>query len=182
MGNSGKEVCCFECEDHSQSKCKADASWLRLSCSNRGVVIHHADGFYCNLSSLCTKSRATHKEFSIFSREDAVCTKGEITCVCPPPLLSPFLKIQPIITLEGSVSHTFQRGGKNKVTVQVASGNAIVQDSRDITVKGECGGGGLQRALIGATLRMNMQRGRCRPVLPLERRRVHVSRTEPSNE
>ncbi|XP_075894513.1 VPS10 domain-containing receptor SorCS3 [Nelusetta ayraudi] len=42
---------------------------------------------------------------------------------------------EPIITLEGSVSHTFQRAGKNKVTVQVASGGAIVQDSRDITVK-----------------------------------------------
>lgn len=77
--------------------------------------------------------------------------KGEITYVCPPPLLSPFVKIQPIITLEGSVSHTFQRGGKNKVTVQVASGSAIVQDSRDVTVKGELGGGHLQSALIGAT-------------------------------
>lgn len=79
--------------------------------------------------------------------------------MCLPPLLSPFLKIQPIITLEGSVSHTFQRGGKNKVTVQVASGSTIVQDSRDITVKGELGGGDLQRALIGATQSpaMNMQ-------------------------
>lgn len=37
------------------------------------------------------------------------------------------------------------------MTVQVASGSTIVQDSRDITVKGELGGGGLQRALIGAT-------------------------------
>lgn len=59
----------------------------------------------------------------------------------------PVFEIQPIITLEGSVSHTFQRAGKNKVTVQVASGGAIVQDSRDITVKGELGAAALFKAL-----------------------------------
>ncbi|XP_058508169.1 VPS10 domain-containing receptor SorCS3 [Solea solea] len=42
---------------------------------------------------------------------------------------------EPIITLEGSISYTFQREGKNKVTVQVASGSNIVQDSKVITVK-----------------------------------------------
>eukprot|EP00064_Thunnus_orientalis_P000699 superscaffoldBa00000039_g700 len=42
---------------------------------------------------------------------------------------------EPIITLEGSISYTFQREGKNKVTVQVASGNAVMQDSKVITVK-----------------------------------------------
>lgn len=46
-------------------------------------------------------------------------------------------EIQPIITLEGSVSHTFHRLGKNKVTVQVACGSTVMQDSNVITVKGE---------------------------------------------
>lgn len=49
----------------------------------------------------------------------------------------PLFEIQPIITLEGSVSYTFQREGINKVTVQVASGGAIMQDAKVITVKGE---------------------------------------------
>uniref|UniRef100_A0A3Q3JX12 PKD domain-containing protein n=1 Tax=Monopterus albus TaxID=43700 RepID=A0A3Q3JX12_MONAL len=42
---------------------------------------------------------------------------------------------EPIITLEGSISYTFQREGKNKVTVQVASGSTVIQDSKVITVK-----------------------------------------------
>ncbi|KAM4591003.1 VPS10 domain-containing receptor SorCS3 [Odontesthes bonariensis] len=42
---------------------------------------------------------------------------------------------EPIITLEGSVSHTFHREGKNKVTVQVACGGTVMQDSKVITVK-----------------------------------------------
>ncbi|XP_034008056.1 VPS10 domain-containing receptor SorCS3 [Trematomus bernacchii] len=42
---------------------------------------------------------------------------------------------EPIITLEGSVSYTFQKGGNNKVTVQVASGSIILQDSKVLTVK-----------------------------------------------
>ncbi|XP_032397532.1 VPS10 domain-containing receptor SorCS3 isoform X1 [Etheostoma spectabile] len=42
---------------------------------------------------------------------------------------------EPIITLEGSISYTFQREGKNKVTVQVASGSTIMQDSKVITIK-----------------------------------------------
>lgn len=49
----------------------------------------------------------------------------------------PLFEIQPIITLEGSVSYTFQREGINKVTVQVASGGTIMQDAKVITVKGE---------------------------------------------
>lgn len=46
-------------------------------------------------------------------------------------------EIQPIITLEGSISYTFLKEGINKVTVQVASGGAIMQDAKVITVKGE---------------------------------------------
>ncbi|TNM99316.1 hypothetical protein fugu_012349 [Takifugu bimaculatus] len=42
---------------------------------------------------------------------------------------------EPIITLEGSMSYTFQREGINKVTVQVASGGTIMQDAKVITVK-----------------------------------------------
>ncbi|XP_077469354.1 VPS10 domain-containing receptor SorCS3-like [Stigmatopora argus] len=42
---------------------------------------------------------------------------------------------EPIITLDASISYTFQKEGTNKVTVQVASGSAVMQDSRDITVK-----------------------------------------------
>nr|XP_020486526.1 VPS10 domain-containing receptor SorCS3-like [Labrus bergylta] len=42
---------------------------------------------------------------------------------------------EPIITLDGSISYTFQKEGKNKVTVQVASGSTIIQDSKVITVK-----------------------------------------------
>lgn len=49
----------------------------------------------------------------------------------------PPFEIQPVITLEGSVSYTFQREGINKVTVQVASGGTIMQDAKVITVKGE---------------------------------------------
>lgn len=42
---------------------------------------------------------------------------------------------EPLITLEGSISYTFQRVGRNKVTVQVASGSNVMQDSQVITVK-----------------------------------------------
>lgn len=42
---------------------------------------------------------------------------------------------EPLITLEGSISHTFQRAGRNKVTVQVALGSSVMQDSQVITVK-----------------------------------------------
>nr|XP_057914257.1 VPS10 domain-containing receptor SorCS3 [Doryrhamphus excisus] len=42
---------------------------------------------------------------------------------------------EPIITLEGSISYTFQKEGTNKVTVQVASGSTVMQDSRVLTVK-----------------------------------------------
>ncbi|XP_034040761.1 VPS10 domain-containing receptor SorCS3 [Thalassophryne amazonica] len=42
---------------------------------------------------------------------------------------------EPIISLEGSITYRFQREGKNKVTVQVACGNTIMQDSKVITVK-----------------------------------------------
>ncbi|KAJ0067047.1 hypothetical protein NL108_008949, partial [Boleophthalmus pectinirostris] len=42
---------------------------------------------------------------------------------------------EPLITLEGRTSYTFQRVGQNKVTVQVASGSNVMQDSKVITVK-----------------------------------------------
>lgn len=42
---------------------------------------------------------------------------------------------EPLITLEASISYTFQRVGRNKVTVQVASGSNVMQDSQVITVK-----------------------------------------------
>ncbi|XP_004077390.2 VPS10 domain-containing receptor SorCS3 [Oryzias latipes] len=42
---------------------------------------------------------------------------------------------EPIITLEGSISHTFHRVGKNKVTLQVACGSTVMQDSKVITVR-----------------------------------------------
>ncbi|XP_077586040.1 VPS10 domain-containing receptor SorCS3-like [Stigmatopora nigra] len=42
---------------------------------------------------------------------------------------------EPIITLDATISYTFQKEGTNKVTVQVASGSTVMQDSRDITVK-----------------------------------------------
>ncbi|XP_038126140.1 VPS10 domain-containing receptor SorCS3-like [Cyprinodon tularosa] len=42
---------------------------------------------------------------------------------------------EPIITLEGSISHMFLREGKNKVTVQVACGSTVLEDSKVITVK-----------------------------------------------
>lgn len=42
---------------------------------------------------------------------------------------------EPLITLGGSISYTFQRVGRNKVTVQVASGGNVMQDSQIITVK-----------------------------------------------
>ncbi|XP_047208528.1 VPS10 domain-containing receptor SorCS3-like [Girardinichthys multiradiatus] len=42
---------------------------------------------------------------------------------------------EPIITLDGSISHMFLREGKNRVTVQVASGSTVLEDSKVITVK-----------------------------------------------
>ncbi|XP_032409521.1 VPS10 domain-containing receptor SorCS3 isoform X1 [Xiphophorus hellerii] len=42
---------------------------------------------------------------------------------------------EPIITLEGSISHMFLREGENKVTVQVACGSSVLEDSKVITVK-----------------------------------------------
>ncbi|XP_030235756.1 VPS10 domain-containing receptor SorCS3 isoform X2 [Gadus morhua] len=42
---------------------------------------------------------------------------------------------EPRITLEGTVSHTFQSEGTSKVTVQLSSGGVVIQDSKRITVK-----------------------------------------------
>lgn len=73
-------------------------------------------------------------------------------------ILSVFLfEIQPIITLEGSISYTFQKEGKNKVTVQVASGSTIIQDSKVITVKGERGRQSSKHFNWYVACNMNMQ-------------------------
>uniref|UniRef100_A0A8C3G8R1 PKD domain-containing protein n=1 Tax=Cyclopterus lumpus TaxID=8103 RepID=A0A8C3G8R1_CYCLU len=42
---------------------------------------------------------------------------------------------EPVITLDGSISHTFPDDGMHTVTVQVAAANAILQDTRTIAVK-----------------------------------------------
>ncbi|XP_053708942.1 VPS10 domain-containing receptor SorCS3 isoform X2 [Synchiropus splendidus] len=42
---------------------------------------------------------------------------------------------EPIITLDGSISHTFPIEGMHSVTVQVAVANTIVQDTKSIAVK-----------------------------------------------
>ncbi|XP_063064698.1 VPS10 domain-containing receptor SorCS3-like [Engraulis encrasicolus] len=42
---------------------------------------------------------------------------------------------EPIITLDGSISHTFTRGGMNTVAVQVSSANSILQDTKTIVVQ-----------------------------------------------
>lgn len=72
-----------------------------------------------------------HVESILYSAEKMqIFFPCEIFCVFP-------FETQPIITLEGSISYTFRREGKNKVTVQVASGSTIMQDSKVITIKGE---------------------------------------------
>uniref|UniRef100_A0A8C6TN56 Sortilin related VPS10 domain containing receptor 3 n=1 Tax=Neogobius melanostomus TaxID=47308 RepID=A0A8C6TN56_9GOBI len=42
---------------------------------------------------------------------------------------------EPVISLDGSISHTFSSEGMHSVTVQVAAGNSILQDTRTIAVK-----------------------------------------------
>ncbi|KAG9345911.1 hypothetical protein JZ751_007725, partial [Albula glossodonta] len=42
---------------------------------------------------------------------------------------------EPIITLDGSISHTFPMEGMTSVTVQVSSGNIILQDTKTIAVQ-----------------------------------------------
>ncbi|KAI4888270.1 hypothetical protein NFI96_013855 [Prochilodus magdalenae] len=41
---------------------------------------------------------------------------------------------EPLITLEGSVSHTFVQEGRHMVVVQVSAGSSVLQDSETITV------------------------------------------------
>uniref|UniRef100_A0A9J8AC29 PKD domain-containing protein n=1 Tax=Cyprinus carpio carpio TaxID=630221 RepID=A0A9J8AC29_CYPCA len=45
---------------------------------------------------------------------------------------------EPIITLDSSISHTFSTEGMVTVTVQVSSGDSILQDTRSIAIQGEC--------------------------------------------
>uniref|UniRef100_A0A669DPF9 Sortilin related VPS10 domain containing receptor 3 n=1 Tax=Oreochromis niloticus TaxID=8128 RepID=A0A669DPF9_ORENI len=42
---------------------------------------------------------------------------------------------EPVITLDGSISHTFQSEGMHTITVQVAASNTILQDTKTIAVK-----------------------------------------------
>uniref|UniRef100_A0A663MKE5 Sortilin related VPS10 domain containing receptor 1 n=1 Tax=Athene cunicularia TaxID=194338 RepID=A0A663MKE5_ATHCN len=50
-------------------------------------------------------------------------------------LISPFLVyLQPLITLEGSITFTFSVEGMNTITVQVSAGNTILQDTKTIAV------------------------------------------------
>ena len=45
--------------------------------------------------------------------------------------------LQPLITLEGSITFTFSVEGMNTITVQVSAGNTILQDTMTIAVYGE---------------------------------------------
>lgn len=45
--------------------------------------------------------------------------------------------LQPLITLEGSITFTFSVEGMNTITVQVSAGNTILQDTKTIAVYGE---------------------------------------------
>lgn len=47
------------------------------------------------------------------------------------------LLLQPVITLDGSISHTFPNDGMHTITVQVAAANTILQDTKTIAVKGQ---------------------------------------------
>lgn len=47
------------------------------------------------------------------------------------------LRLQPVISLDGSISHTFPNEGMHTITVQVAAANTILQDSKTIAVKGQ---------------------------------------------
>lgn len=53
-------------------------------------------------------------------------------------LIPPFLMcLQPLVTLEGSITFTFSVEGMNTITVQVSAGNTILQDTKTIAVYGE---------------------------------------------
>jgi len=45
--------------------------------------------------------------------------------------------LQPLITLEGSITFTISVEGMNTITVQVSAGNIILQDTKTIAVYGE---------------------------------------------
>ena len=52
-------------------------------------------------------------------------------------IISYILHLQPVITLDGSISHTFSSDGMHTITVQVAAANTILQDTKTIAVKGQ---------------------------------------------
>lgn len=45
--------------------------------------------------------------------------------------------VQPMVTLDGSVSYTFPNEGMYSLTVQVAAANLIFQDTKTIAVRGK---------------------------------------------
>lgn len=47
------------------------------------------------------------------------------------------MSLQPLITLEGTITFTFSTEGMNIITVQVSAGNTILQDTKMIAVYGE---------------------------------------------
>lgn len=92
------------------------------------IFIYHVDCAHCSPPhyTVC-QGQHVHKFLYLAERKKGFSVQFSVF---------PF-EMQPIITLEGSISHTFQKEGKNKVTVQVASGSTVMQDSKAITVKGE---------------------------------------------
>lgn len=60
----------------------------------------------------------------------------------PPPsmALSPVCALQPLLTLENSVTTRFADPGDTRVTVQAACGKSVLQDSKVIRVLGESPG------------------------------------------
>ncbi|KAA0711032.1 VPS10 domain-containing receptor [Triplophysa tibetana] len=59
----------------------------------------------------------------------------KILCLPGPDLLLGWIRIGPLITLRGSVSHTFTQEGSHSITVQVSAGGVVLQDVKTITVK-----------------------------------------------
>uniref|UniRef100_A0A8C8K9T6 PKD domain-containing protein n=1 Tax=Oncorhynchus tshawytscha TaxID=74940 RepID=A0A8C8K9T6_ONCTS len=58
-----------------------------------------------------------------------------LTAVCDHPFCPCSLFLQPVISLDGSISYTFTSEGMNTVTVQVSSANTILQDTKTIAVQ-----------------------------------------------
>lgn len=166
-------LCCFCClqsvnlPSFHTNNVKCDCTWLVyvfLEDPARMASHIYLSRWLCSLqhrliNTVC-QGLHVHELFYIWLRGCRFFCK--ILCYFP-------FEIQPIITLEGSISYTFQRRGKNKVTVQVASGSTIMQDSKVITVKGKWGRQSSKHFNWCDTHYMNMQyailgKVRCRSV------------------